>query len=303
MATRQPVAELRPAAAEADSEARRITWNELLDGRLHRFKRGVHYSGPADALEEEARDAATELGKTAITFRDDMQVFEYVWVQFLDGKLEEGQPCPKCGHTSFEKVQEYFLRCRSCGSLYALTQPKPVIPEPERPPIAEYLDLRLLSAEGDEIKEVSALEELVLEATCCFFRPVRAVQPAFIFFAGGKNILHAACPDVVAIPEPETVRFTLHVAPGVLTPGHYFVAPQSKLVLDEDPDDIQKLAPSDTDRTSSQFIRKLHVFDPRAEVPPEHRGERATLQWGTETAAGGNPMPVIDEWVATDGDD
>src|SRR5436190_17774882 len=140
----------------------RLPWNELVDGRLRRFKRGVHYSGPAEALEQEARNAAAELGKTAITFRDNMQVFEYMWVQFVDGRLEEGEPCPKCANTSFEKLQEYFLSCTRCRSFFAITQPKPVVPEPEKPPIAEFLDLKLLSREGDELQEVSIREEVVL---------------------------------------------------------------------------------------------------------------------------------------------
>src|SRR5436189_3796021 len=106
----------------------RLPWNELVDGGLRRFKRGVHYSGPAEALEQEARNAAAELGKTAITFRDNMQVFEYMWVQFVDGRLEKGEPCPKCANTSFEKLQEYFLRCTRCRSFFAITEPKPVIP-------------------------------------------------------------------------------------------------------------------------------------------------------------------------------
>ncbi|MFL5819717.1 MAG: hypothetical protein ACJ76S_03440 [Solirubrobacteraceae bacterium] len=295
MATEPVAVSADPPAADGRA-AWRLPWNELLDGRLHWFARGVHYSGPAEAVEQEARDAATELGKTAITFRDDMEVFEYVWVQFVDGRVEEGQPCPHCGYTSFDKVQEFFLRCQSCRYFYAIAQPKPVIPEPERPPIAEFLDLKLLSAEGDEIKEVSALEELVLEATCSFFRPIWAFHAGFIFYAGGKKMLHAASPDVVTVPEPETVRFRLHVAPRVLTPGEYSVSALAKLVLDEDADEVEKVAA----RTLS---RGLRVFDPHAEVPPEHRGERATLHWSSAEAASGAALPVIDEWVADDDED
>ena len=295
MATRQQAAASAQAPA-ADSGTWRLPWNELLDGRLHRFARGVHYSGPIDAVEQEARNAAAELGKTAITFRDDMQVFEYLWVQFVDGKLEEGQPCPHCGYTSFDKLQEYFLRCQSCRYFYALTQPKPVIPEPEKPPIAEFLDVKLLSPQGDEINEVSALEELVLEATCSFFRPIWAFHAGFIFYAGGKKMLHAASPDVVTVPEPKTVRFRLHVSPRVLTPGEYNVSALAKLVLEEDSDDVQKVA-------AGKLARRLRVFDPQAEVPPEHRGERTTLHWSSAQDASGAALPVIDEWVADDDED
>ena len=284
-----------PGPAGPESESWRLPWNELLDGRLRRFTRGVHYSGLAEAVEQEARNAATELGKTAITFRDNMQIFEYIWVQFVDGKLEEGEPCPKCANTAFEKLQEYFVRCTSCRSFFALTQPKPVLPQPERPPIAEFLDLKLLSREGDELEELSTLEEMVLEATCSFFRPIRAFHAGFIFYAGGKKMLHAASPDVVTIPEPDTARFRLHVAPGVLTPGEYSVSALAKLVLDEETDDVQKVA-------AGKLARRLRVFDPHAEVPPEHRAGHTTLRWSSATAASGTALPVIDEWVADDDD-
>jgi hypothetical protein len=285
------------AGPEAGGDERpspwRLPWNELVDGRLRRFRRGVHYSGLGEALEQEARDAAGELGKTAITFRDNMQVFEYVWVQFVDGRLEEGEPCPKCSNTSFEKLQEYFLRCTRCRSFFAVTEAKPVIPEPEKPPLAEFLDLKLLSREGEELHEISTQEEMVLEATCSFFQPVRAFHAGFIFYAGGKKMLHAASPDVVTIPEPDTVRFRLHVAPGVLTPGEYSVSALAKLVLEEDLTDVQKVAARD-------LARRLRVFDPHAEVPPEHRAGHATLHWSSATATSGTALPVIDEWVTDD---
>jgi len=291
----EQIAASAPGPAGPESESWRLPWNELLDGRLRRFTRGVHYSGLAEAVEQEARNAATELGKTAITFRDNMQIFEYIWVQFVDGKLEEGEPCPKCANTAFEKLQEYFVRCTSCRSFFALTQPKPVLPQPERPPIAEFLDLKLLSREGDELEELSTLEEMVLEATCSFFRPIRAFHAGFIFYAGGKKMLHAASPDVVTIPEPDTARFRLHVAPGVLTPGEYSVSALAKLVLDEETDDVQKVA-------AGKLARRLRVFDPHAEVPPEHRAGHTTLRWSSATAASGTALPVIDEWVADDDD-
>ena len=50
-----------------------------------------------------------------------------------------------------------------------------------------------------------------------------------------KKMRYAASPDVVTIPEPDTARFRLHVAPGVLPPGEYSVSALAKLVLEEDP--------------------------------------------------------------------
>jgi hypothetical protein len=279
-----------PASEAGSSSPWRLPWNELLDGRLRRFKRGVHYSGLAEAVEEEARNAAEELGKTAITFRDDMEVFEYVWVQFVDGTLEEGDPCPKCANTAFEKHQEYFVRCTACRSLFALTQPKPVRPPPEKPPaVGEFVTLRLLSADGNETGEISVLEELKVELICSFHRPIWAVHAAFVFRRGGKRMLHTGSPAVIQVPEPETVRFDVRVPPGLLTPGHYDVSPAVRIIRDEDTNEVEHIK-------VQRPAKKLHIFDARGKARRHLPAERSKLAWEAKGASG-EAMPVSDEWL------
>jgi hypothetical protein len=266
----------------------RLPWNELVDGRLRRFKRGVHYSGMAEALEQEARTAANELGKTAITFRDNMQVLEYMWVQFVDGRLEEGEPCPKCSNTSFEKLQEYFLRCTRCRSFFAITEPKRVIPEPEKPSIAEFGAFKLLSANGDEIDQVDVHDELLLELTCYFHRPISAVHVAFNFFSGTKKMLYVGSDQITRVPEPETVKFTLWVSPNVLPAGDYLVSPGVEAILEKGNDAIRLMK-------AEQPMNKLRVSD-QSIVSNDLAAERRRFHWGAPRAASGKVMPVTDEW-------
>jgi hypothetical protein len=267
----------------------RLPWNELVDGRLRRFKRGVHYSGMAEALEQEARNAANELGKTAITFRDNMQVLDYMWVQFVDGRLEEGKPCPKCSNTSFEKLQEYFLRCTRCRSFFAITEPKPVIPAPEKPLIAKFGAFKLLSANGDEIDQVHVHDELLLELTCYFHRPISAVHVAFNFFSGTKKMLYVGSDQITRVPEPETVKFTLWVSPNVLPAGDYVVSPGVEAILEKgnDPTRLMK---------AEQPMKELRVSDDQPIVSNNLAAERRRFQWGAPSATSGKLMPVTHEW-------
>lgn len=100
---------------------RRFQWEDLIDGRLHRLRRGVDYTGSIKALAEDAQNTATLLGKVAATYKEELGRYESLWVQFLDGKLQIGDPCPRCGGRSLERVQGYFLRCHSCQAVYALS--------------------------------------------------------------------------------------------------------------------------------------------------------------------------------------
>src|SRR5215210_7837736 len=125
----------------------RVPWQELTDGRLRRFKRGVHYSGAAESMEREAQGAADALDKTAITVRDDLAgLGEYIWVQFLDGKLEPGDPCIRCGNKALETVQEYFARCPSCKAFYAMASSSAGPPASE---VGSILGIRLLNPGGE----------------------------------------------------------------------------------------------------------------------------------------------------------
>jgi hypothetical protein len=125
-----------------------LPWDELVDGKLWGFRRGRHYTGDMATVEREARAAAADRGKMAITLAEELGMVDYVWVQFVDGKVEPGEPCPRCGRRFLYKVQRYFARCKSCDSLHMLSAPSPGLRASE---VGEIVALRLLSPEGNQL--------------------------------------------------------------------------------------------------------------------------------------------------------
>src|SRR5918997_6250814 len=144
-----------PSAGDGERNAAEpsIPWLELLDGKLHRLKRGADSTGPADAVLGQARTFARQLGKTAATYHDRLGRHEYLWVQFLDGSLAPGHPCPECGGDALEKVQEFFVRCRSCDSLHELSGA--TLNGGRTDAVAGFVDLRVRSRDGRETEEFS----------------------------------------------------------------------------------------------------------------------------------------------------
>src|SRR5215210_2136563 len=61
-----------------------VKWEEWLDGCPRRLKRGKHYTGDPKAVVRRAREAASELGKLAISSVDSQGKYEYLWIQFVD---------------------------------------------------------------------------------------------------------------------------------------------------------------------------------------------------------------------------
>ena len=102
---------LRDAVAGLGLPGSEPDWTLWLDGRPRRLKRGKHYTGEPKPLEKRAKEAAQELGKPAVTSKDGSGEYEYLWIQFVDGEVELGEPCPMCGGHAHGEVQKYFLRC------------------------------------------------------------------------------------------------------------------------------------------------------------------------------------------------
>jgi hypothetical protein len=280
-----------------EKQPRQIDWKELLDGKPRRFKRGKHYVGMADGVIRQAREAAETLDKKAVTVKDQIGKYEHVWVQFLDGKIEEGDPCPRCGATSLEKLQEFFAHCPSCGALCALSPAsKSYGPDPAE--VAEVTGGRLLSAAGEETEELNVDEEGILEATCRFHRAAMVAQPHFTLFRGALKVLRTGCPDVIGISGPQTLRFTVQLAPHVLQAGDYRVTPNVEMLIEDerqerfflkidmpdaftfrmiDPDEQGARPPSDTARSPLHWTMTLPGEDeppPVVELEPRARPER-----------------------------
>lgn len=119
---------MSPAGKQARFDAdglRGLTWEELLDGRLRVLTRGVHYSGSTKVLEQRARGAARVRGRVAATSADRFGRREALWVQFLDGQVQPGRPCPACGEPALERLQVYFAGCPACGAVHRLSVTAP----------------------------------------------------------------------------------------------------------------------------------------------------------------------------------
>ena len=266
---------------------RRIDWDQLLDGKLRRFKRGKHYVGLSDALIRQTKLAAEERDKKAIAFKDQIGKYEYVWVQFLDGQIEEGDPCPRCQATSLERRQEYFARCPSCEAMLAVSAPaKALGPDPDD--VAEILDARLLSPQGEQIEELSVQDEAVMEATCRFHRGVLSAQPHFTVLKGAKmKALRTGFPDAIRVAEPEILRFSVRLAPRVLPPGDYRVTPSVELLVE---DEEQQRWPLKVDKSYAFRFRLVDPTDSHGESQTQE--ERSPLHWTVTMAGSDEPPPI-----------
>lgn len=100
---------------------RAIDWAALTDGRVHRLTRGRQFDGDPRAVVLAARAAAEERGKVALTAREDLgKHAAYVWVQFADGRVGEGSPCPRCGSTELLREHPTIVHCPRCGARLVL---------------------------------------------------------------------------------------------------------------------------------------------------------------------------------------
>ena len=115
---------LRPLPADrVDAEDFELTlpWTEWMDGKIHRLKRGKHFSGEVNAVVEEARLAANRYGRGVLCLREQIgPKYEYVWFQFADHAILVGDACP-CGGRKLSRLHTNLARCRRCGKTSTLT--------------------------------------------------------------------------------------------------------------------------------------------------------------------------------------
>lgn len=258
-----------PQAPSAEADTRLlIPWDELGDGGLRRLKRGVHFRGPPEAIEHAARLTAAEVGKTAVTTPERIGRRQYLWVQFLDGKVEAGDPCPRCANARLETAHQFFARCPSCRAVLELAEG----PSSPLSTVAELLYLRLLSPGGGPAERMNVLHEASIEAGYRLLEPVAGVDVRLVFYVNETKIFTAVCPDLVSVPDPQTVRFHLRISPKVLVPGDYLVA--ARLRIEGDPYAFGVLM------HEALYFR---AFDPTLSEPPvlvaKARTQRPGLQW------------------------
>lgn len=108
------------AAAVRSLDELTLPWADLMDGRIHRLKRGKHFSGDVAAVIEEARLAARIAGRGILHLREQMGgKYQYVWVQFTDGTILIGDKCP-CGGRRLVRLHLNLARCKRCGRTLTL---------------------------------------------------------------------------------------------------------------------------------------------------------------------------------------
>jgi hypothetical protein len=99
--------------------ARGLLWERFADGHVHRLKRGKHYRGEIQDVKAEAEAAAAVMGKHAVVVKDPMGHHYFLWVQFVDGEISMGDPCP-CGHRTLVRVHKAYVRCPACDAVLRL---------------------------------------------------------------------------------------------------------------------------------------------------------------------------------------
>lgn len=258
-------------------------WEDLLDGRLRRFRRGKHYRGDGNGIVKEARRAAQDLGKQAVAYRDRVGPLEMVWVQFMDGSIRIGDPCPRCGSATMHRKQRYFLVCPSCHARYDLASAdKQVGADIEG--VVEYLGARLLTVDGRETDEIARDEPAVVEVRYHFERALAGIHPSVSFLSGTRLALRSGCPDVLAIRGPQSLHATLHLDAGLLAPGEYSIETTVHVVLD----------PRDTDFLKLNVVvpEPFRVVDrDRSERPLDTEGAR--LHWTVVAGAEEEAEPTV----------
>jgi hypothetical protein len=97
-----------------------VSWESLFDGRPHRLKLGKHFTGDVRTLQAEAGLAADRAGRGLLSVRDELgRRNHYLWVQFPDQALVEGEPC-RCGGITISRLHEHLGRCDACGATASL---------------------------------------------------------------------------------------------------------------------------------------------------------------------------------------
>jgi len=251
-----------------DDEGR--DWREWLDRRPHRLKRGKHYVGDPKAVVRRARVAANELGKVAVASLDSSGKYEYLWIQFVDGEIGPGRPCPVCGGTALEKVQKRFLRCSTCDARLKADDawevaagefpfPAPQGPaeglapegEPKVPRGDSYLAIlgtHVLSSDGAESSSPSIEDDFLIQLGFRFHKPVDWALPQVRLAVEGLGAaIRVHPPRPLRVPHPQTIEARFRVPGHLLPPKRYTVEVIVRVVPDSArPDEMFKVAERNT---------------------------------------------------------
>jgi len=99
-----------------------VDWSRWADGRAYRLKRKKDFPNvnPGHARTA-AENAAVKMGKVVHTVRDKMIPEKLIWIQFADGEVSAGQPCPRCGSRKLLNLHADVVRCPQCNAQLLLS--------------------------------------------------------------------------------------------------------------------------------------------------------------------------------------
>ena len=99
-----------------------VDWSRWSDGRAYRLKRKKDFPNVSPGhARTAAENAAVKMGKVARTVRDKMIPEKLIWIQFADGEVGAGQPCPRCGSRKLLNLHADVVRCPQCNAQLLLS--------------------------------------------------------------------------------------------------------------------------------------------------------------------------------------
>lgn len=106
----------RPAPTEPD-------WGRVADGRVWRLRRGRHFDATVQRTVTQAEEYASSTGKIVRVVNDRIHPEKALWIQFGDGRVRPGDPCPRCGSADIVRTHPSWGRCSECRALLDLIDP------------------------------------------------------------------------------------------------------------------------------------------------------------------------------------
>ena len=99
-----------------------VDWSRWADGRAYRLKRKKDFPNVSPGhARTAAENAAVKMGKVVRTVRDKMIPEKLIWIQFADGEVSAGQPCPRCGSRKLLNLHADVVRCPQCNAQLLLS--------------------------------------------------------------------------------------------------------------------------------------------------------------------------------------
>ena len=270
-----------------------LDWERFADRRPRRLKRGKHFVGEPKILQREAEHAAKGMGKVALVSTDQQGKWGYVWVQFVDAVVNEGEPCPVCDSYELLKLTTDVIRCPSCDSMLEF-KPRPLkmpvlremgtavagsdqsssVASPrEASELAEIVSTRTLRRDGTVAEAPSTRDALIVETIVRSHRPCLRVLTTIAADVGDQRVFASGQRKWVELGEPGLYALKAHIPPGVLVAHTY------RLKISVRVDDGSGAEPALLVRRKATEIRPVRP----ASVPPiDHGFLRPALEWTTE---------------------